>query len=430
MERRVVPLTAVVVAVLVAVSAQAGPKDPIAGEAFDRLVESQNTALQDWLETRFSGIEGYAVTGPLDPGFDPGTKADTLYTVPRVLCAGRERFHRAVLTLQTVPNSSRSPNLDAFGITGLPGTLVNVDWGGGDATVLVTTYQSLRWLIWWRRVQTTTGAQGSAQDLRRYASTVAAYLASDGGIAPQAPADSSRAGDSEPDVVPPAAVDYGLPEWADLYPPKPAYVIEGYENYKDYLRAHSDVETWFADGVLAFVPSDSLLQVLERDAPDTAWPNKEAPLLQYEFANYFQRHGLLDEITTLTREVLSGLAEGEYFYAVGLNGKIRFALEMPREQVQRIEEETGRRLPRANHAFLFPGEPVLTAGAFFVERSPEARIAAVNTQSGHYFYSNVSPTVREDISVRSDRYLLTVGHFFKALDREGICHEGVLVSKM
>jgi hypothetical protein len=128
--------------------------------------------------------------------------------------------------------------------------------------------------------------------------------------------------------------------------------------------------------------------------------------------------------------VLSGLAEGEYFYAVGLNGKIRFALEMPREQVQRIEEETGRRLPRANHAFLFPGEPVLTAGAFFVERSPEARIAAVNTQSGHYFYSNVSPTVREDISVRSDRYLLTVGHFFKALDREGICHEGVLVSKM
>ena len=49
----------------------------------------------------------------------------------------------------------------------------------------------------------------------------------------------------------------------------------------------------------------------------------------------------------------------------------RFAFEKPREEVERIEQETGRKVPRANHAFLFPGEPVLTAGAFFVALDPD-----------------------------------------------------------
>jgi hypothetical protein len=82
---------------------------------------------------------------------------------------------------------------------------------------------------------------------------------------------------------------------------------------------------------------------------------------------------------------------------------------------------------------LFPGEPVLTAGAFFVEAGEagaEPAIVEVNTHSGHYFYSNVTSTIREDISRRSDEYLLTIGHFFVALDREGISYSGILVSKM
>ena len=103
---------------------------------------------------------------------------------------------------------------------------------------------------------------------------------------------------------------------------------------------------------------------------------------------------------------------------------------MPREEVDRIEQMSGRKVPRANHAFLFPGEAILTAGAFFVDNDGEAKIVAVNAQSGHYFYSNVTPSVREDIAVRSNQYLLTLGHFFRSLDRAGIPSDRVLISKL
>ncbi len=71
----------------------------------------------------------------------------------------------------------------------------------------------------------------------------------------------------------------------------------------------------------------------------------------------------------------------------------------------------------------------MTAGTFFIEGDPP-RLARVNAHSGHYFYSNVTPTVREDIAVHSNDYLLSLGHFFNALDRLGIPYESVLISKM
>jgi hypothetical protein len=134
---------------------------------------------------------------------------------------------------------------------------------------------------------------------------------------------------------------------------------------------------------------------------------------------------------SLTTAGFDTLQPGEYFFAVGLSGKIRFGYEMLREEVERIETETGRKLPRANHSFLFPGEPIMTAGAFFIRRrNGKPYIDHINAQSGHYFYSNVSPTIRDDIAERSDHYLLTLGHFFAALDRLNIPHASVLIWKL
>jgi hypothetical protein len=113
-----------------------------------------------------------------------------------------------------------------------------------------------------------------------------------------------------------------------------------------------------------------------------------------------------------------------------MNGTVRFGRELLREEVKRLEKETGRKVARANHAFLFPGEPVLTAGAFFIARDSLPHLVEVNGQSGHYFYSNVTPTIREDIAVRSNSYLLTLGHFFRALDRLGIPYDGILIRKL
>ena len=152
-------------------------------------------------------------------------------------------------------------------------------------------------------------------------------------------------------------------------------------------------------------------------------------MIQSEYRKFFERGGDMRVMETLTEVGFDTLRSGEYFFAVSLDGTIRFGRELLRSEVERLEEETGRKVPRANHAFLFPGEPILTAGAFFIERDVSPRIVKVTAQSGHYFYSNVSPSIREDIAERSDHYLITLGHFFKALNDLGINYSNVLVSK-
>jgi hypothetical protein len=227
-----------------------------------------------------------------------------------------------------------------------------------------------------------------------------------------------------------SAVEFGLPEAVDLYAADPPYVIEGYENYQRAVHEHAAIRADFANGILAFLPTDSLRDALVANAESCAYPNKEAPVFQEEMRKFQERGGDMRSVQTLTREGLDTLSAGEYFFAVGLNGRIRFGRELPREDVARIEKETGRKVPRANHAFLFPGEPILTAGGLIVERNPAPRIALANTHSGHYFYSNVSTTIREDIAVRSDRYLLSIGHFLRALESVGIPGDSIVISKM
>ncbi|MCH9025175.1 MAG: hypothetical protein IH931_07555, partial [candidate division Zixibacteria bacterium] len=232
------------------------------------------------------------------------------------------------------------------------------------------------------------------------------------------------------DAPEPKAVDFGLEESFDLYAPAPDYVIQGYQNYKDYLKSHAEIITSNLSEILAFVPTETGLDRLKSEAPDIAYPNKEFPLLQEEFRKFIRRGGKMDYMRTLTKEVFDTLKTAEYFFAVGISGKVRFGRELLREEVKRIEAETGQKPARANHAFLFVGEPILTAGAFFIENEGEPRIVEVNTRSGHYFYSNITATIREDVAERSNDYFMTIGHFFRALDSLEIVYHDVLLRKL
>ncbi len=440
--KKLTVLAAVALAFVIAAPVSAGDKDPVTGPEFERWVAAQDTALQHELEELFPEILGYVVAGPLRSGLYTGRTGDNLHEIHRVMCVTPEVQQRALLILERndAMSSDKPPvPIGRYGGGVLSGTLLEVSMGGRDFPLLVLTHQANRWLIWRWRFSRLHGVAVASMPFWNYSGAVAAYLDSvDAAITSPVPSASSvmRVWNEIDQGVPPNPEAYGLPAEAGFLPPRPEYVIQGYQNYKDYLHEHEDIETWFADGIIAFVPTDSLLGILKRDARPAAWPNKESQLLQYEFVKYFSRSGHLYEIKTLTHDVLSTLKPGEYFYAVGLNGRIRFGFETPREEVERIERETGRKVPRANHSFLFPGEPVLTAGAFFVEAGEagaagtEPGIVEVNTHSGHYFYSNVTSTIREDISRRSDEYLLTIGHFFVSLDREGISYSGILVSKM
>jgi hypothetical protein len=299
---------------------------------------------------------------------------------------------------------------------GYRGALVVARIDDTDHIIQLLTIQQLRWLIWAKPYLDGAGLDNEGGQRSKYFIAVSDYL--------------YAIDDGDFGAVPPKAVDYGLDPSMDFYAEPPDYVIEGYDNYKNFLARHAAIHTDFANGVEAFIPGDSLLRALESGAPREAFPNKELPMLQAEYGKFFERGGTTTIMQTLTRESFDTLPAGDYFFGVGLDGTVRIGRELLREEVARIEAETGRKAPRANHAFLFPGEPLLAAGAIYIERDSLPHLADISAQSGHYFYSNVSATVREDIAVRSDHYLLTLGHLFSALDSLGIAYEPPLVRKM
>ena len=390
--------------------------EPLTGAAFERAVQSQNVTFQDTLRAELIGVPGCFVTGPLGGVEDTSIVA---YKTVRIVCSDLQRLESALERLEKstavhVQSVSRFLEKPAtVQPTGYRGVIVDLV---GGRQVSAQTFQQLRFLVWARSNVVEVEVEKEHRDsLAAYARAVSHYLYMIDLL--------------EDSTTPPQADAFALLPERDLYAPAPPYVIEGYQNYKDFMHSHAGIYTDFARGVLGFVPTDSLMIMLKQNLPQVAYPNKEYSKFQEEMEEFFARDGDPIVLSTLTRAVFDTLRPGEYFFAVGLNGTIRFGRELLREEVEEIEAATGHKVARANHAFLFPGEPLLTAGAFFLGDSTRPRLRSVNAQSGHYFYSNVSETIREDIAVRSNEYLLTLGHFFVALDALGIPYDSVLITK-
>ena len=398
-------LTIAVALVMIAVAPSVAQQtSALTGQEYLDRVAREDAETQATLREMFPESEGYVVVGP--PAMD-----DRFF---RIICQDLDVVERTWKRLEA-DDSLLIMHLVRGEKTTLASIAASFLLDDGFVIVAFLTPQQLRFRIW----DQSAAALGIAENDERYwryRVAVADYL------------HEIDLGHVEVDAPP--ATEFGLPETADIYAPRPDYVIEGYDNYKAFLLSHGDIYTDFAKGVAAFIPGDSLLAALKAGAPHCAFPNKEHPMLQYEYREFFERGGDVAVMQTLTAEGFDTLVTGEYFFAVGMNGTIRFGRELPREEVRRLEEESGHKVPRANHAFLFPGEPVRTAGAFFIDRDSLPHLVKVNAQSGHYFYSNVTPTIREDIAERSDSYLLTLGHLFNALDSLGISYDSVLISKL
>ncbi|UCG61119.1 MAG: hypothetical protein JSV52_12425 [Candidatus Zixiibacteriota bacterium] len=406
---------------VVSVSVQAGEKDPVTGDVYAQFQQLQYPQLQSELDLIVPESGGYLITGPLDVRVSTDDIVDRIYRAIRIVCpdlASVDSVISAIKSTQEISVGSMANHLSTASKkepVGFRGVLMDITWQDKSFSLLICTTQQIRWLIWFKQFVSGTIPDAGVESLQKYSESVSDYLY-------QLDLGNLQA-------EPPVATDFGVPERCDIFATPPDYVIQGYDNYMNYLYAHREIRTDFARGVKAFVPTDSLLDLIINRAPAEAFPNKEAPMLQNEYRKFFGRNGDVRVMETLTAAGFDTLQTGEYFFAVGITGKIRFGRELLRAEVERIEKETGQKVPRANHAFLFPGEPILTAGAFFVERNGSPKIVEITAQSGHYFYSNVSPTIREDISLRSDHYLMTLGHFFKALRSLGIEYGDVLVSK-
>lgn len=398
----------------------AGPKDPVEGAAFDSYISHQNVELQKSLRASFTEENGFIVAGPIEPDI-PNPDLSLFFGTVRVICPNIESVLGAPSLLQTVPGTTIKLSKSfveyslADSLPGYRGIWANLSFGQEDLTVQFQTINQLRFLMWARNVFGDNSDAIKNVKLVKYASAVSDYLY-----------EIDRGNLEAPE---PKAVAFEIPEIFDIYAKAPDYVIQGYQNYKDYLFSYADVTTDFASEVLGFVPTKETLNKLKAAAPAKAFPNKEAPLLQDEFRKFLQRGGTVSGLRTLSKEIFDTLQPGEYFFAVGLNGNIRFGRELTREEVSKIEER-GLKPARANHAFLFTGEPILTAGAFFIGCDGRSDLDRINTQSGHYFYSNITPTIKEDIAELSDSYFLTIGHFFTTLDSLGIIYSDVVVTKL
>jgi hypothetical protein len=401
-------------------SLYAGPKDPIVGAEFESFKSAQNIELQSALRECLTEEQGYIVVGPLDPRVTESESPSYYHTV-RVICPNLESqagaanllAARAIFSIKNSFSFVEKPSADA--LPGYRGILLDLTFEDKPYDVQLQTLQQLRFLLWAKDNLISPPNPDQIEPLKKYAAAVSEYL--------------FLMDKQKFDTPSPKAVEFGLPESADIYAPAPAYVIEGYKNYKDFLFSHAEIVTDFTKGFLGFVPTDSTLARLKSKTAATAYPNKEAPLLQEEFKKFVERGGLMSSMRTLTKALFDSLQPGEYFFAVGINGTVRFGRELTREEVAKIEE-TGKKPARGNHAFLFPGEPIMTAGAFFIGCDSPGQITAINTQSGHYFYSNITSTIREDISERSDSYFVTVGHMLMALDNLGIDYNGAVISKL
>lgn len=418
-------ITVLIFVFAIALTVSGGAIEPITGAAFDSLIAAQDTLLQRELDSLLADVGGCYACGPIDPLYDNIMGLFYSFGTTRLICINRAAYATAsrrlndYMSLYTgvdlpIPELRYAPKLWEKQQTLLPeqsGHSVSI-WA---QLAQLCTVQQNRYLVWLNRVVIDGWTESLGSSHRDYENSIYQYLMSLG-------TDSVH--------TPPEATEYNLPAHFDLYAEPPDYVIQGYQNYKDYLHAHAELTTEFASGITAFAPTTATLDWMKENAPREAHPNKEAAALQHEYRKFFERGGDTRIMQTLTHKGFDSLKSGEYFFAVGLNGTIRFGRELLREEVARIEKETGRKVPRANHAFLFPGEPVLTAGAFFIDERADQKLVKVNAQSGHYFYSNISETIRDDIAIRSDHYLLTLGHFFIALDRLSIKYDGILISKL
>lgn len=217
----------------------------------------------------------------------------------------------------------------------------------------------------------------------------------------------------------------------DSTPAQLEYVIQGYQNYKDSIRKYSTINLPGMPSATEIHVTREFLDSMAATLPREAYPNKERAALRRELKEFSERGGDLSVLVTLTKEVFDTLTPGEYFFAVGLNEQVRIGWETPREVIDSIVAATGSKPPRANHAFLFRGAPVLTAGALWVVMDGEKRhIERISANSGHYFYSNLHQEIAIDISQHSDRYFTSLAWFVRALGRLHIPCEQVTLSKM
>jgi hypothetical protein len=394
---------------------------PYTGQDYSALIAGQDLPLQEIMEERFGEDQGYFISGPLDPLFKGGRKASDVYHTVRVICPDHQSLNDALdliwkdtTFIVLVTDRCLTGDCENHPM-GYRGAFVKFIKDDAEYLVQFVSLQHIRWMVWARYWLGGNDPSIEYEKLGHFGRAISDHL---------------FAVDRKWDFIPePNAQAFGLSAKFSLYREPPQCEFSSHQDLDQYFLSHAGINNDFATGILSFRPTDSLLAALMTNAPQEAYPNKSEPLLQHQYRNFFDNDGDLRIMKTLTREVFDSLAAGNYFFAVNLSGKIRFSRAYSSDEVEKIENKIGSKMPQANQAFLFPGEAVLSAGFFEIERDSVPRLTRVNAKSESFFYSNIISTIRRDISVKSNHYIRSLGHFFAALEKAGISLENIIISK-
>ena len=357
---------------------------------------------------------GYWVLGPLDLRADLPDTLDLVRTTLRLIApdprASRDLPRNLWLptggvALEELQPSDTLPHALPPGYSGrfLKGTIV-----GERVYVQVFTIQEHRWLLWARRAQIADIREEVSGPPARFSAAVSQYLAA---------IDSGR-----PNSGPPLAADFGLDPAFDLYDQPPEPVIrdrEGYERLLASQRTFSIGDE--VKGVYGFVPGPDLTSWLEERADDVLYRDKEGDeALQYRYRDFRDFDGSWLGKPVLALSTFARLRPGRYAYVVDRYGFVRVG-------AMSLESNPSA---TATPALLAHGDLVRVAGELVIESGAGgSEVREVNIKSEEYFFSNRSLTLYPDVEERSDRYVLALGYFLRALEAARIPSDRVLLRK-
>ena len=434
MSPRIVPRSPAAAALLLAASLlfPAVGSCQLAGTQPDNLSMSEQLNVIRSLETIFPESMGFRVHAPLEPR--GGTREDysrlvkayrvivppeiTMTEAARRFTAGSSPFTRCIDTEQDVGFLPVTP----VGYSGAPVT-AKLDKKIVDVHFLTVNMD--RWLIWARDCYFLLLKSDRDTPIQEYAAEVSQYLR------------RTDFGDEKPPEL--KASSFGVQQEADLF--------GGYENqrhsapeFEELSSACKEIDLDVAEGMSSFTAAEGAVSWLVDHSGKTTFSDRDQADLQRAFYDFVDEGRDTRELRALTPEILESLEPGRYFFAVDAYGRVRFG-QMRWTPDQGRDVIWAERL-KSYECLLFPGQPVKAAGEFEVawgERvleanltgatAPTPRIVSVNAFSSYYYYRPDEKDLEGRLKGKSDSYLRSVGHFFKALRGMGYDPEEVRVSK-
>lgn len=342
----------------------------------------------------------FCIAGALDPTRKGTSETALLFQTVRVVCPDLAAMQQAVRALKDCKeirikklrhDLEKARSSDPAGYRGMT---VRFVWQDKQRNIQLLTFQQLRWLLW-ASTALPNDPKAETKASRSYAIAVSDYL------------DAVDRGASPTKV--PYAIDFGLPQWLDLYQPLNDEIA--------FTDTVAEVTTSFAHGITAFAPTDSMLAEFKLLVSNETFFESDPSMFQWQCREFFSSGKALTNIETLSPESFQRLEAGDYAFAVGIDGTVRFT---------RITEPNAGRWSQLPHTLLFCNQEVLTSGNFVIEHDSEVRFSRVNIRS-HTLLGNLA--TQTEPRQLSDQHLTTLGHFFQALDRLGISYHGIMISK-